>query len=594
MAEGRTPLTYLDLIGRIDFVVEELHTFGIGRNDRIAIVLPNGPEMAVAFLAVASAATAAPLNPAYQKSEYEFYLSDIHANALLVEAGSTSPSIDVAEQLGIPILRIAPELNCPAGYFSISSNRSLDQKQDGFSQPQDIALVLHTSGTTSRPKIVPLTQDNLARSAISIQSWLELTPADRALNVMPLFHVHGIMASLLASMTAGASLVCTSGFLAPRFFDWMDEYHPTWYTAVPTMHQSILLRAEQHGEIVRQRQLRFIRSSSAALPPQVMSALEEVFDVPVVEAYGMTEASHQIACNPFPPRARKPGSVGLAVGAEVAIMDEGGNLIPIGEQGEIVIQGQSVTSGYENNEKANQDSFSGGWFRTGDLGHLDEEGYIYISGRKKEIINRGGEKISPREVDEVLMDHPAVEQAVVFGIPDPELGEAVGAAVILVEGMELSQQELRRFAALRLASFKVPSYVVFLDEIPKGPTGKLQRIGLAERLNITSIPPSKSAGAEERVSPSTPLEERLLEIWSAVLGIKEFGVGNHFLDLGGDSILAAQIVSQVREAFQVEVSLVDFFETPTIGEMAKVIEQKIIEEIEGLSDEDVKRQSDAR
>jgi acyl-CoA synthetase (AMP-forming)/AMP-acid ligase II/acyl carrier protein len=593
MAEGRKPLTYLELIERIDLVVEELHTFGIGRNDRIAIVLPNGPEMAVAFLAVASGATAAPLNPAYQKSEYEFYLSDINANALLVEAGSTSPSIDVAEQLGIPILELAPGLDYPAGHFSISSNRTLDEKQDGFSQPQDVGLVLHTSGTTSRPKIVPLTQENLVHSAFSIQSWLELTPADRVLNVMPLFHVHGILASLLASLTAGASVVCTSGFLAPRFFEWMDEYHPTWYTAVPTMHQSILSRTEQHGDILRRRQFRFIRSCSAALPPQVMMALEKIFGVPVVEAYGMTEASHQIACNPLPPRVRKPGSVGLATGTEVAIMDEVGDFLPIGEQGEIVVKGKAVASGYENNPDANQASFSDGWFRTGDLGHLDREGYIFISGRKKEIINRGGEKISPREVDEVLLDHPAIEQAVVFGFPDPELGEDVAAAVVLREGSDLNQQELRRYVALRLATFKIPSYVVFLDEIPKGPTGKLQRIGLADRLNITSLSTSKGARAEERIEPSSPMEKRLLQIWSEVLGLSEFGVGDRFLDLGGDSMLAGQIVSRVREAFQIEVSIVDFFEAPTIAEMAKVLEGRIIEEIESFSDEEVKRQSDA-
>jgi acyl-CoA synthetase (AMP-forming)/AMP-acid ligase II len=286
-------------------------------------------------------------------------------------------------------------------------------------------------------------------------------------------------------LSAGAAVSCTPGFNALKFFQWLDEVAPSWYTAVPTMHQTILARAGRNEDSVKASRLRFIRSSSASLPPQVMAELEKTFDAPVIEAYGMTEAAHQMASNPLPPAAREPGSVGLAAGPEVAIMDEAGHLLGAGEIGEVVIRGPNVTAGYENNPKANAEAFTDGWFRTGDQGTLDEDGYLRLTGRLKEIINRGGEKISPREVDEVLMDHPAVAQAVTFALPHDKLGEDVAAAVVLRNGEEVDERVLRDFARARLADFKVPRTIIFLDEIPKGATGKLQRIGLADKLGLT-------------------------------------------------------------------------------------------------------------
>jgi acyl-CoA synthetase (AMP-forming)/AMP-acid ligase II len=301
---------------------------------------------------------------------------------------------------------------------------------------------------------------------------------------MPLFHIHGLMAATMTSLTAGASVACSPGFDAMRIFSWFDHFKPSWYTAVPTMHQAILARAPRNKEIIERMRLRLIRSSSSALPPQVMAELEEVFGAPAIESYGMTEASHQMASNPLPPAARKPGSVGIAAGPAIAIMDEQGNLRATGETAEIVIQGPNVTSGYENNPKANAENFTNGWFRTGDQGYLDPEGYLYVTGRLKEIINRGGEKISPREVDEVLMDHPAVQQAVTFAMPHDKLGEEVAAAIVPREGATVTDREIREFASQRLADFKVPRKVLIVQEIPKGPTGKLQRIGLAKQLGL--------------------------------------------------------------------------------------------------------------
>jgi len=488
-APDRPPLTFGDLRKLVRQTVAALNKLGYGRGDAVSIVLPNGPEMATSFLAVASGCTSAPLNPAYKEDEFAFYLSDLNARALIVEAGSTSPAIEVAQTLNIQVLRLTIDPSGPAGSFSLRGPDGADVVVDesdaaDLAQPEDSALVLHTSGTTSRPKQVPLRQRNLTASAGNISRTLGLTPADRCLNIMPLFHIHGLIAATLSSLSVGASVFCTPGFNALRFFAWLDEAHPTWYTAVPTMHQAILTRADRNAEIIEHNPLRFIRSSSASLPPSVMAQLEETFHAPVIEAYGMTEASHQMASNPLPPRARKPGSVGVAAGPEVAIMDDDGNLLPSGGIGEVVIRGANVTSGYANNPKANVDAFTNGWFRTGDQGTMDEEGYLYLTGRLKEIINRGGEKISPREIDEVLLDHPAVLQAVTFAMPHDRLGEEVAAAVVLAEGTSLAERELRDFCSDRLAEFKVPRKVLILEEIPKGATGKIQRIGLAEKLGL--------------------------------------------------------------------------------------------------------------
>ncbi|EGK71814.1 Putative peroxisomal-coenzyme A synthetase [Methyloversatilis universalis FAM5] len=484
-APARTDLSFGNLRALMSRTVARLNELGIGRNDRVAIVLPNGPDMASSFISIASGATAAPLNPGYRAEEFEFYLSDLNAKALVVERGSVSPAIEVAQKLGVRVIDLVA--NEAAGDFSLEPRDAATvapAANGGSAQADDVALVLHTSGTTSRPKIVPLTQRNVSASAQNIRATLAFTEKDRGLNIMPLFHIHGLIAGIMAPLSAGASVFCTPGFDALKFFSLMDEAHPTWYTAVPTMHQAILSRASRNKEIIERNPLRFMRSSSSSIPPQVIRELEETFGAPLIEAYGMTEASHQMASNPLPPRARKPGSVGLAAGPEVEIMDDDGNILPAGEIGEIVIRGANVTPGYENNEKANKEAFTHGWFRTGDQGSKDAEGYLSLTGRLKEIINRGGEKISPREVDEVLMDHPAVAQVVTFGIPHPKLGEEVGAVVVLREGQQATDKEISAFAATRLADFKVPRKILFMDEIPKGATGKLQRIGLAQKLGL--------------------------------------------------------------------------------------------------------------
>ena len=474
-------IDYAELRGQTEAIGRQLRGVGVGPDDRVAIVLPNGPAMASAFVCMAPWCATAPLNPGYKADEFDFYLQDLNARALVVEEGAEPAAVAVAEARNVPVLRLT--------VGEIAGTIRLAGAPEGVAKArpaESIALILHTSGTTSRPKMVPLSQANLAASAHNIAATLRLTPADRCLNVMPLFHIHGLMAPVLASLAAGGSVVCTPGFDALRFFAWLRAENPTWYSAVPTMHQAILGRAGRNAEIVRGSKLRFIRSSSASLPPQVMAELESVFGAPVIEAYAMTEAAHQMCSNPLPPGLRKPGSVGPAAGPEVAIMGAQGELLGVGDEGEIVIRGENVTSGYLGNAAANATAFHGGWFRTGDQGVMDADGYVKVTGRLKEIINRGGEKVAPLEVDEALLHHPAVAQICTFALPHRTLGEEVAAAVVLRDGQSATERQLREFGRERLADFKVPRRVVFVAEIPKGPTGKVQRIGLAERLGLAS------------------------------------------------------------------------------------------------------------
>ena len=491
-APTRPWLTFGGLRAQADATLAALHAAGIGRGDRVAIVLPNGPEMASAFVTIAQGATTAPLNPAYKLDEFDFYLTDLKARAIVLPMDYDGPALGAARSHGLVVLWLAFDPSAPAGSFTLhAESGDIPPGTAPDTAPattDDIALILHTSGTTSRPKIVPLLHRNVAASARHIAASLALTPADRCLNMMPLFHIHGLIAAVSSSLAAGASVWCAPGFDALRFFGWMEDARPTWYSAVPTMHQTILQRAARNVDTIKTVPLRFVRSSSASLPAQVMIALGQTFGAPVIEAYGMTEAAHQMASNPLPPQAQKPGSVGIAAGPQLAIAHEVENTLLQGGIGEVVISGPNVTPGYEGNADANAKAFFSvhgeRWFRTGDQGALDAEGYLSLTGRLKEIINRGGEKISPLEVDGVLMDHPAVQQVVTFAVPHAKLGEDVAAAVVLHEGAETDEAAIRDFCATRMAAFKVPRRIVILAEIPKGATGKLQRIGLAEKLGL--------------------------------------------------------------------------------------------------------------
>ncbi|MEI7644791.1 MAG: acyl--CoA ligase [Chloroflexales bacterium] len=479
VAPGRPDLSYAALRANVADLAAQLHAVGIGRDDRVAIAMGNGPDLVVAFLAVATAATAAPLNPKYRADEFTFSYQDVRARALIVAPDTQ----DEARAAMLPGMRLIEATGNPDGTLSFGLQPSTFSLQLSAS-PDDVAMILHTSGTTSRPKRVPIRQRNLATSATNIIATYQLGPADRALCVMPLFHIHGIVASMISTLASGGTLICPPGFDALRFWGWVAQYRPTWYSAVPTMHQLLLARAERNREVIRANPFRFIRSSSAPLPPVVMERLEATFAAPVLESYGMTEASHQMTSNPLPPAPRKAGRVGLGVGVDVAIMDAAGRILAQGERGEVVVRGGNVVDGYENNPEADASAFSDGWFRTGDQGYLDADGYLALTGRLKELINRGGEKISPLEIDDVLLRHPAVAEALAFAVPHKTLGEDVHAAVVLIAAA--SEQELRDHCARSLADFKIPRQIHILAALPRGATGKLQRIRMAKTLGLTA------------------------------------------------------------------------------------------------------------
>jgi acyl-CoA synthetase (AMP-forming)/AMP-acid ligase II len=469
-------VTYSSLGDQVERLAAALQSLGIGRGDRVAMALPNGVELIATFFAVtATAATAAPLNPAYTTDEFRFYLEDIEAKALIVPPRGGEQARAAAPR-GALILEASVT---PHGEVQLAAARAsaFPRRQD-IAAPEDVALFLHTSGTTSRPKGVPLSHVNLLASAGNVAATYALTPDDVSLCVMPLFHVHGLVASTLATLRTGGTVVVPPRFSASAFWPTVKAHRATWYTAVPTIHHVLLARAEEdQAPAPGTSGLRFIRSCSSSLAPATMAGLEARFDCPVLEAYGMTEASHQMTSNPLPPGERRAGSVGCGTGVQVAIMDDAGNLLPPGVQGEVVIQGPNVTRGYHNNPEANAAAFTKGWFRTGDQGVMDAVGYLTLVGRLKELINRGGEKISPREIDEALLTHPAVAEAVCFGVPDVKYGEEVAAAVVL-RG-EATGEELLAHCRERLAAFKAPKKIYVVTQIPRTATGKIQRRNVA-------------------------------------------------------------------------------------------------------------------
>ncbi len=481
-APGRRVLTCGDALGQVERTVIALRDRGIGPQDRVAVVLPNGPELGMSFLAISSAAVFAPLNPQYSKSEFVFYLRDLGARVLITQAGFCPAATEAAAELGIPAIGLLAQAERAAGTFVLEGPVVGEPVPPSRRvQRSGIAMLLHSSGTTARPKLIPLTHDNLCASALNIARTLTLDERDVCLNIMPLFHIHGLVAAFLASLTAGAAVFSTSGFNAFRFARWMSESGATWCTAAPAMYQALLARGQDLSSAAM-RQFRLLRSCSASLPVPVWERLENVFGCPVLNSYGMTEASHQIASNPLPPQERKLGTVGPAAGPEIAILGHDGILLGPGRCGEVVIRGETITSGYLSPETAKSTAFHDGWFRTGDEGRVDEDGYLSLTGRLKEMINVGGEKVAPAELDELLIQHPAVAEAVAFSVPCRTLGERIYAAVVL-RG-EVREAELRDFLRARLARFKVPEKIIFVESIPRGTTGKVQRIGMAERMGI--------------------------------------------------------------------------------------------------------------
>ena len=568
LAPGRAPMTYRALRAYAKDTIRALRNIGVGRSDRVAVVLPDGPETAATIISVAAGAVCAPLNPSFTADEWRRYLIELKTAALLTRPDVGSASRAAALALGITVLDLMPPPRAFSS-FSVTGPRRRRIKEDDFATGGD-ALILLTSGTTSRPKTIPLTHAGVCLSAYNVGAAIKLKPQDRLLSVLPLFHGHGLISGVIAALAAGSSVVCTSGFDAEAFFGWLTEFQPTWYTAVPAIHRAVLLAAEKDSARARQSSLRLIRSASSTLPTKLLRRLETLFDVPVIDTFGMTEAATQIAANPL--HRRKLGSVGRSAGAEIKVLDADGRPLPAGEHGEIALRGPTITRGYDNNAAATREAFRDGWFRTGDLGYLDDEGYLFLVGRIKDVINRGGQKVAPGEVEDALLSHPNVVEAAVFAVPHTRLGADVAAAVVLSQNTAVSAQELRNFLRKRLASFKIPGLVGIVPHIPKGAGGKIKRGELAAVLSLMR-PDEPVKMSRNAIAPRSELEQQTAKIWADLLDTDGIGIDQDVFALGVDSITLTQMISRLRERFGVALALKDIFEAPTVAALAARIQK---------------------
>ena len=468
-------VTYDSLRQQVLTMANALASAGIRRGDAVAIALPNGLPAIVSFLAASIAGTAAPLNPAYPYEEFHFFLGDTNARVLLCPPVGAEVVRTAAADRKIPVISVSMTEQGDVHLVDAPTGATAPEPT-----PDDIALVLHTSGSTGRPKRVPLRHFNLAVSSANIANTYALSEDDVSLCIMPLFHIHGLIGSTMATLLSGGTVVVPTKFNALSFWRTVREHRVTWYSGVPTMHQLLMARA--HQKPVEAATLRFIRSCSAPLSSELIHKIEDLFGVPFVEAYGMTEAAHQMTSNPLPPRHRKAGSVGVGTGLQISIMDREGNHLGTNQRGEVAIRGANVFRGYENNPEANARAFVNGWFRTGDEGLLDEDCYLHLTGRIKDIIIRGGENIAPHEVDEILLRHPAVAAAVTFGCAHPTLGEEVAAAVVLHEPNGATESALIKHCRGLLAEYKCPTKIYLVESIPTTATGKIRRRVVAAKL----------------------------------------------------------------------------------------------------------------
>ena len=566
-ALGREALDFVGLLDLVRASASALAQGGVGPGERIAVVMVNGPEMATTCLALSASCTCVPLNPEYTEPELCQLMLRLGVTSLVTTPGQ-SAALQAARALGLTIIEAASWSGAPAGAVEFRFDSNAPRKPRSGERPprsgsEDVALVLHTSGSTALPKIVPLSHRNLLTSAANVVRSLELGPDDRCLSTMPLVHIGALVDLLLAPLSVGGSVVIAGGVTASEFFTHVDEGRPTWFQGVPTMLQDILHVAKTADRESGGGSLRLVRSVSAPLPPVVLQDFEAYFDLPVIEIYGMTETAGVITSNPLPPGQRRTGSVGIPAGPDVTIIDDAGNAAEPGRLGEVLVRGLNVTSGYEDVPPG--ESFLNGWLRTGDEGYLDAEGYLHLTGRIKDIINRGGEKIAPREIDDLILGHPGVADAAAFALPHRTLGEEVGLAVVRGPNAEVTAAELIAYCSSRLAPFKVPRTVFFCDELPRAPGGKLQRGRLPEwcRPELAAPEDPQSPGP----NPSTEQQHVLLDLWRTALELEDVGMNDDFFDLGGDSLRAAELAEQLRNRLRVEIAPAALFDNPTVARL---------------------------
>jgi len=567
-APNRPPLSYLRLAELLGRTHADFLQLGLTPSHRAGLLVAQGPETVTTMFSLMRCATCVPFNATLPEAELATLLARARLDCLVANAETSPAAVSAARGLRIPLLRVTPVPAGAAGEFAVAGGEVVSPPREP--NPAGLAAVLHTSGTTGPPKRVPLTHANLLASANSFREWLQLGPDDRLLASMPAHNTAFTLA--LVTFTAGAGICCIPGFYGAQFFGWMDEIRPTWMWLPPSFLQELVARPDFPSDLAARCPLRFIRTGAAPITPQVQVEVERRFGAPVLVMYGMSEAAPQISCNPLPPAKRKPGSVGLPVGPELRIAGADGHPHAPGVEGEVQVRGPNVMAGYEDDPEANRAAFRDGWFRTGDLGYLDDDGYLFLTGRIKEMINRGGEKISPYEIESALRSHPAVAEAAVFPLPHARLGEIPAAAVVVRHGETVSETELRAYAATQLARFQVPARIMIVSEIPKGAAGKIQRAVLAERLGLEGG--TEPAARAPFRAPSTDLEVELARLWSEILHVEGIGLDDSFESLGGDSFAATLLHAELAEGFGAREHLLETLdpERLTIGRLAQTLE----------------------
>ncbi|MCU0790172.1 MAG: non-ribosomal peptide synthetase [Nitratireductor sp.] len=539
-----------------------------GGRPRIGLVFPNGAEMAVALLAASIAGEAAPFNPSSKPAELDAYFRACGLDALVMPEGYDGPAVSIAEKSGLCLLRLKPG----AGIAGAAAGKAPLETP----APDDIALVLMTSGSTGRPKIVPLSHRNVCTSAADVCRSMALGPEDRCLLMWEQYHIGGLVDLLMAPIASGGCIIATGGFNAPLFFELLGKAKPTWYQGVPTTLNELVILAQRNSITAKPSSLRLLRSVAAALPPKLMGELEDLFGLPVIQTFGMTEAGPLIRSTALPPAVRKPGSVGRSCGTQIRIVGPQGQSLPAGETGEVAIRGDNVFAGYEGDPETNAKQFRDGWFHTGDTGYLDADGDLFLTGRIKQLINRGGEKVNPQEVDDALLTHPAVSEAASFAIPHKTLGEDVSAAVVLREN--ISPEELRSFLLERLATFKVPHLINIMDALPRNPVGKVDRLALAEAAAASL------AQGGSHAPPRNRLEEFLVRLWQKELGVSEVGIHDDFAILGGDSLSSLRVVTAAEATLGITMPDDIFDHFSPISRLSERLEQEGVDPTMGGED----------
>jgi acyl-CoA synthetase (AMP-forming)/AMP-acid ligase II len=567
-APARTTGTFGDLAAQIAYVRDTLAAWNIAPGDVVTGVAGAREEMAGLCATLCAQSTFAPLSAHLSVEHYSDLLDRLRPHAVFVPDRADHALAGAARARGLRIVRVVPDAALPVGRYRLEL---VDRAAANVPPPRSLAglaYLLVTSGTTGRPKLVPGHHRQQVMRAQIMARWLDYSPSDRTVHIVPMHMGHGLRASLMDVLLSGASVVCLPEGDVTAFVQGLEQFRPTCLSAGFTVYRQLLARGPELASQLRAYLLRFARAGSGRLEPEEVDALEQLFEAPLLVSYSSTETC-AISHDPLPPAQRRRGAAGLPVACELRVLDAANRIVEDGSAGELVVRGPLVCSGYVDDAELTARSFVDGWFRTGDAGRIDGDGYVYITGRIKELINRGGEKISPREIDRVLETVPGVEEAATFGVPHATLGEEIVAAIVRASGADLDEASVLAHARARLGPSRVPRAIHFVDQLPRTETGKLSRAALAAR--------AWHDGRHDAPTqlPASALEAELAALWMPFVRNTQLRREDDFFLAGGDSLGGARLLMRVRATYGVTLKMSSLFgEAATIAGMARVIEAR--------------------